>query len=87
VILLQIDLTSGDEHETICEGCYETKDTFIFTRFLIPGVGHYRWLRNPIRQLPLNSKADYLVRTIWHILNFLHLWIIVMLVDGLIYDG
>ncbi len=64
VILLQIDLTSGDEHETICEGCYETKDTFIFTRFLIPGVGHYRWLRNPIRQLPLNSKADYLVRTI-----------------------
>jgi hypothetical protein len=54
---------------------------------LIPGVGHYRWLCNPIRRLPLNSKADYLVRTIWHILDFLQLWIIVMPVHGLIYDG
>jgi len=28
VILLQVDPTSGDKPETICEGCYETKDTF-----------------------------------------------------------
>jgi hypothetical protein len=31
-------------------------------------------LRGPIRRLPPNSKADYLVRTIWRILDFLQLW-------------
>jgi hypothetical protein len=30
-----------------------------------------------IRWLPLNNKADYLIRTIWHILDVLHLWIII----------
>jgi hypothetical protein len=30
VILLQVDLASSDEPETVCEGCYETKDTSIF---------------------------------------------------------
>jgi hypothetical protein len=48
VILLQVDLTSGDEFETICEGCYKTKDTSIFAWSSISGVGHYRWLRDPI---------------------------------------
>ncbi len=69
VILLQVDPASGDE----LEGCYETEDTSIFTWSSIPGVGHYRWLRGPIRQLPPNSKADYLVRTIRRILDFLQL--------------
>jgi hypothetical protein len=49
VILLQVDLASDDEPETVCEGCYETKDTSIFIWSLVPGVGHYRWLRDPIR--------------------------------------
>jgi len=31
MILLQIDPTSSDELEAIYEGCYKTKDTFIFT--------------------------------------------------------
>jgi hypothetical protein len=31
-----------------------------------------------IRRLPLNSKVDYLIRTIWRILNFLQLWTITM---------
>ncbi len=31
VILLQVDPAFGDEPETICEGCYETEDTSIFT--------------------------------------------------------
>ncbi len=48
VILLQVNPVSGDEPKTIYEGCYETGDTFIFTRFSIPGVGHYGWLRGPI---------------------------------------
>ncbi len=48
VILLQVDPTSGDESETICEGCYETEDISIFAWFLVPDVGHYRWLHDPI---------------------------------------
>jgi hypothetical protein len=35
-------------------------------------------LRGLIRRLPPNSKADYLIRTIWCILNFLQLWTITM---------
>ncbi len=76
VILLQVDLASGDEPETVYEGCYETKDISIFAWSSIPSVGHYRWFCGPICQLPPNSKADYLVRTIRRILDFLHyeLW-------------
>ncbi len=73
VILLQVDPASGDEPETVCEGCYETEDTYIFTWSSVLGVAHYHWLRGPIRRLPLNSKADYLVRTIRRILDFLQL--------------
>jgi hypothetical protein len=42
MILLQVDPASGDKPETICEGCYEIEDTFIFAWSLVPGVGHYR---------------------------------------------
>jgi hypothetical protein len=73
VILLQINPTFSDEFETICEGCYKIKNTSIFAWFSIPDVGHYRWLRGSIRQLPLNGKANYLIRTIRHILDFLQL--------------
>jgi len=73
VILLQVDPASGDEPEIVCEGCYETEDTFIFAWSSILGVGHYRWLRGSIRRLSPNSKADYLVRTIRCILDFLQL--------------
>jgi hypothetical protein len=64
VILLQIDPAFGDEPEIVYEGCYKTKDIFIFTWSSIPSVGHYRWLRSPIHRLPSNSKVDYLVCTI-----------------------
>jgi hypothetical protein len=73
VILLQVDPTSGDEREIVCEGCYKIEDTSIFAWSSVPGVGHYRWLCGPIRRLPPNSKADYLVRTIRRILDFLQL--------------
>ncbi len=73
VILLQVNPAFGDEPKTVCEGCYETEDTSIFTWSSIPSVGHYCWLRDPIRRLPPNSKADYLVCTIRCILDFLQL--------------
>jgi hypothetical protein len=71
VILLQVDPTSNDELETICEGYYESEDTSIFAWSSVFNVAHYHWLRSPIRQLSLNNKANYLVRTIWCILDFL----------------
>jgi hypothetical protein len=49
VILLQVDLVSGDKLEIVCEGCYKTEDTSIFAWSLILGVGHYYWWRGPIR--------------------------------------
>ncbi len=73
MILLQVDPASGDKPEIVCEGYYETEDTSIVVRSLVPDVGHYRWLRGPIRQLPPNSKADYLVRSIRRILDLLQL--------------
>jgi hypothetical protein len=73
VILVQVDPTSGDKPETVCEGCYEIEDISIFAWSSVLGVGHYRWLRGPIRRLLPNSKADYLVRTIRRILDFLQL--------------
>jgi len=48
VILLQVNLASGDEPETVCEGCYETENILNFAWSLVPGVGHYRWLRSSI---------------------------------------
>jgi hypothetical protein len=71
VTLLQVDLASGDEPKTICEGCYEIEDTSIFAWSSIPEVEHYRWLRGLIRRLSPSSKGDYLVCTIHHILDFL----------------
>ncbi len=73
VILLQVDLAFRDEPETVYEGYYETEDTSIFAWSWVLGVGPYRWLRGPICRLPRNSKADYLVRTIRRILDFLQL--------------
>ncbi len=71
MILLQISFASGDELETIYEGYYKIEDTFIFAWFSVPDVGHYRGLCNLICRLPFNNKADYLIRTIRHILDFL----------------
>jgi hypothetical protein len=73
VILLQVNLASSDEPETVCEGCYETEDTSIFAWSLVPNVGNYRWLRDLICRLPPNSKANYLIRIIQRILDFLQL--------------
>jgi hypothetical protein len=64
MILLQVDLASNDGLEIVYEGFYETKDTSIFAWFSIPSVSHYRWLHGLIHRLPLNSKVEYLVRTI-----------------------
>ncbi len=49
MILLQVDLASGDEPKTVCDGCYEIEDTSISTWSSILGIGHYHWLCGLIR--------------------------------------
>jgi len=73
VILLQVDPAFGDELEIVYESCYKTKDISIFAWSLNFDVGHYHWLCDLIRRLPPNSKINYLVHTIQHILDFLQL--------------
>jgi hypothetical protein len=48
VILLQINPASGDESETVYEGCYKNEDNCIFAWSSVLGVGHYCWLRGLI---------------------------------------
>jgi hypothetical protein len=78
VILLQINPTYGDEPKNVYEGFYKIEYTSIFAWFSIRSIGHYRWLCNLICWLIPNSKSDYLICTIQHILNFMQLWIIIM---------
>ncbi len=73
MILLQVDPASDDEPETIYEGCYKIENVYIFAWSSILVIGHYRWLHGLIRQLPPNSKTDYLIHTIRRILDFLQL--------------
>ncbi len=49
VILLQVDPASGDELETICEGCYEIENTSIFAWSSVPDIGHYRTCSSLLR--------------------------------------
>jgi hypothetical protein len=48
-------------------------DVRLHCRTWVPSDGHYRWLRGPINPLPLEHRAEYLVRTIRRILEFLEL--------------
>ncbi len=49
VILLQVNPASDDEPKIVCEGYYQIEDASIFAWSSVPGIGHYCWLRGPIR--------------------------------------
>jgi hypothetical protein len=78
MILLQVNPISSDEPKIVYEGFYKTKYTSIFAWSLVRNVGHYHWLCGPICWLPPNNKANYLICTIWRILDFLYLWTIIL---------
>jgi hypothetical protein len=52
----------------------ENDDVRLHCRTWVPGDGHYRWLRGPIKPLPMEHQTEYLARTIRRILEFLQLW-------------
>jgi len=49
----------------------EDDDVRLYCRKWVPGDGHYRWLRRPIKPLPMEHRAKYLACTIRCILEFL----------------
>jgi hypothetical protein len=51
----------------------ENDNVHLHCRTWVPGDGHYHWLRGPINPLPMEHRAEYLARTIRHILDFLQL--------------
>jgi hypothetical protein len=51
----------------------EDDDVRLHCRTWVPSDGHYCRLRGPINPLPLEHRAEYLVRTIRRILEFLEL--------------
>ncbi len=57
------------------ENCQcEDDNVRLHCRTWVPGDGHYCWLRGPINPLSMEHRAEYLARTIRHILDFLQLW-------------
>ncbi len=56
----------------------EDDDVRLHCQTWVPSDGHYHWLRGPINPLPMEHRAEYLARTIRHILEFLQLWSILL---------
>jgi hypothetical protein len=72
-IYLEFVLARGTAPERFEECQCEDHDVRLHCRTWVLGDGHYRWLRGPINPLPLEHRAEYLVRTIRRILDFLQL--------------
>ncbi len=72
-IYLEFILAHGAAPKRFEECQCEDDDVRLHCRTWVPGDGHYRWLRGPINPLPMEHRAEYLARTIHHILDFLQL--------------
>ncbi len=72
-IYLEFVLARGAAPERFEKCQCENDDVRLHCRTWVPGDGHYRWLRGLINPLPLEHRAEYLVRTIRCILEFLQL--------------
>ncbi len=72
-IYLEFVPTRGAAPERFEECQCEDDDVRLHCRTWVPGDGHYRWLRGPINPLSMEHRAEYLTRTIRHILEFLQL--------------
>ncbi len=73
VIYLEFIPTCGTAAEKFKECQCEDDDVRLHCRTWVPDDGHYHWLRGPINPLPMEHQAEYLVRTICRILDFLQL--------------
>jgi hypothetical protein len=72
-IYLEFVPARGAAPERFEECQCEDDDVRLHCRTWVPSDGHYRWLRGPINPLSMEHRAEYLARTIRHILEFLQL--------------
>jgi hypothetical protein len=72
-IYLKFLLARGAAPERFEECQCKDDDVHLYCQMWVPGDGHYHWLRGSINPLPLEHRAEYLARTIRHILDFLQL--------------
>ncbi len=72
-IYLEFVLTCGAALERFEECQCEDDDVRFHCRAWVLGDGHYRWLQSPINPLSMEHRAEYLIRTIHRILQFLQL--------------
>jgi len=72
-IYLEFVLARGAAPKKFEECQCEDDDVRLHCRTWVPGDSHYRWLRSPIYPLSLEYRAEYLARTIHHILDFFQL--------------
>jgi hypothetical protein len=72
-IYLEFVLACGAAPERFEECQYEDDDIRLHCQIWVLDDGHYYWLRGPINPLSMEHRAQYLVRTIYHILEFLQL--------------
>jgi hypothetical protein len=70
-IYLEFVLARGAAPERFEECQCEDDDVRLHCRTWVPDDGHYHWLRGPINPLPMEHRAEYLVRTIRRILDSL----------------
>jgi hypothetical protein len=70
-IYLEFVPARGATPEKLEECQCEDDDVRLHCRTWVPSDGHYRWLRGPINPFPMEHRAEYLARTIRHILKFL----------------
>jgi len=70
-IYLEFFPVRGTAPERFEECQCEDDDVHLHCRTWVHDDGHYRWLRSPINPLPMAHRAEYLVRTIHRILDFL----------------
>ncbi len=72
-IYLEVVPICGATPESFEECQCEDDDVRFHCRTWVPGDGHYHWLRGSINPLSMEHQAEYLVRTIRCILEFLQL--------------
>jgi len=72
-IYLKFVPTCGVAAKTFEECQCEDDNVRLHCQTWVPGDGHYHWLRGPINPLSMEHRAEYRIRTIRHILEFLQL--------------
>lgn len=73
MLVLEIKPATAIELEILYEGVLENKKATMLMWFIVPSVGHYRWLQGPMLQVEAKHKAKFFTRIMHRVLKFLKL--------------